>query len=224
MKKAFFCIFLAVFAAFFGCKHDNSQDIELGAADSASLVLPIDTLGEITHRIQLQSRLYTTECHVHKLVLFSDEATLGGRLLDVALPGQRKAVVPIDVTLKAYVDFSNFSASDVILRDSLCIINLPDPKVTITSSRVDHKGTRQYVSALRSKFNDAELSRLAAQGEDSIASHLSQYGIEERARTSCARALVPILTHLGYSESQIVIRFRKKFSDADLRPVYNSQK
>lgn len=225
MKKAFFCLFLTIITAFFGCKHDNSAEIAVNSEDTTTNVAaPIDTMGEIIRRIQLQSRLYTTECHVHKVVLFSDETTVAGRLIDVSLPGHRKAAVPIDVTLKAYVDFGTFSANDVIRQDSLCIINLPDPKVIITSSRVDHEATRQYVSTLRSKFNDAELSRLATQGEDSITAHISQYDIEERARTSCARTIIPILTNMGYKESQIVIRFRKKFTDNDLRPVYSNQK
>lgn len=219
---------MALITAVFACKGDKTTETVIApadiTADTTAYAAPIDTMGEIVGRIQQQSKLYTTECHVRKVVLFTDETSLGGRLFDIAIPGQRKAAVPIDVTLKAYVDFSDFSAESVILRDSICIITLPDPKVVITSSRIDHEGTRQYVSKMRSKFSDAELSRLAAQGEDSIASHIAQYGLEERARTSCARTLVPILLHMGYTDNNVIVRFRKNFNDADLRPISSSEK
>lgn len=224
MKKAFFCVFLTCITAFFGCKDDNCTDVVVQPNDSIDIFAPVDTMGEIVMRIQKQSKLYTTECHVRKVVLFSDDAVIGGRLLDISVPGQRKAAIPIDVTLKAYVDFSDFSADNVMRNDSLCVITLPDPKIVITSSRIDHEGTRQYVSTMRSRFSDAELSALAAQGQDTIASHIAQYGLEEHARTSCARMLVPMLKRMGYDEGNIVIRFRKKFNDAELRPISSSQK
>lgn len=220
MKKALFCIFLCISVSILGCKHDNSAIKAVVTTDSIGPKSePIDTMGVLVARIQQQHRLYTAECQVHKIVLFSDEASLGGRLFDISLPGYRKAAVPIDVTLKAYVDFTNFSASNVSFIDSLCIVTLPDPKVIITASKIDHKATRQYVGMTRSKFTEAELSKIAKQGEDSIAAHIASFGIQDRARESCTRTLLPLLTRLGITEQNIVIRFRKDFNDQDLRPV-----
>lgn len=225
MKKAFFCLLLCLLSIFLGCKdYNKGVDVQLNNADSAASVPAIDTLGEIVARVQQQSKLYTSECKVHKVVLFSDDTRLGGKIFDVSLPGYRKAAVPIDVTLKGYVDFSDFQASSVLMQDSLCIITLPDPHVVITSSKVDHAATRQYVSMARNRFTEAELSRLATQGADTIASHIGEYGIVERSRVSCARTLVPILQHLGFSESNIIIRFRKEYSNSELRPLTSMQK
>lgn len=220
MKKAIFCIFPCLLAAFLGCEHDNSRTNDVVITDSvAPEPEPIDTMGVLVAHVQQQNRLYTAECQVHKVVLFSDEASVGGRLFEVSLPGYRKAAVPIDVTLKAYVDFSEFDSGNVAFHDSLCIVTLPDPQVVITASKVDHTATRQYVSMARSKFSEAELSRLAAQGEDSIAAHIASFGIQDRARESCARTLIPLLTRLGFSEQNVVIRFRKKFDNSELRPL-----
>lgn len=220
MKKAIFCIFLCLLATFLGCKHDNSNINDIAVADTVPPTPePIDTMGVLVARIQQQSRLYTAECQVHKVVLFSDEASIGGKLFDISLPGHRKAAVPIDVTLKSYVDFTDFSASNITLHDSLCIVTLPDPKVVITASRIAHKDIRQYVGLTRSKFTEAELSKIAKQGEDSIAAHLTSFGIQNRARESCARTLMPLLTHLGISEQNVVFRFSKNLTDEDLRPI-----
>lgn len=224
MKKSIFCVISFVFALFFGCKDDNSTDITVSATDSILTPQPFDTLAEVLTRVQLQGKLYTTECQVHKVVLYSDDASVGGRLFSLSVPGDRKVAISIDVTMKGYVDFSTFSEKNVSMNDSMCIITLPDPQVVVTASKLDHEATRQYVSMTRKRFTEAEISRLAAQGEDSVKSHISQYGIVERSRESCARTLVPILTRMGYSEENIVIRFRKKFDDADLQKLSSNQK
>lgn len=225
MKISYFASIACFLMLISGCS-DDKRDVSVRTSDAmkASEVARVDTMGEIVSRIQQQSRLYTTECLVHKVVLFSDDARIGGALIDIPIPGDRKVAIPIDVTLKGYVDFSTFSSRNVIMTDSLCVINLPDPQIVVTSSRVDHKGTRQYVSMTRSKFSEAEISRLATQGEDTIVSHLSSYGIIDQARESCARTLVPILTTMGYDESNVVIRFNRNFTDADIRRITSLQK
>lgn len=223
MKKAIFCIFLCLLTAILACQHDKPT-VDVTISDTlATRTQKIDTVPEIVARVKQQSRLYTTEYKVHKVILYNDEATIGGKVIDISLPGHRKAAIPIDVTLKGYVDFSDFSASNVHINDSLCIITLPDPKVTITSSKVDHEAVRQYVSMTRSKFTDADISRLAAQGEDSIASHIASFGIEERSREACARTLVPMLTAMGFHDKNVIIRFRKSFSNSELLPIENSK-
>lgn len=219
MKKSLFTLTVAALAAFWGCSSHKSGDENVLSGDSVSHIVRIDTMARIVSLVQQQSRLYTSECQIHKVVLFSDETRLGGKLLDIALPGERKVAIPIDVTLKGYIDFSDFSEGNVLLRDSLCVITLPDPKILITSSKIDHKGVRQYVGMTRSKFSDGEITRLSRQGEDSIASHLSNYGIVDRSRESCARTLVPILTKMGYAEDRVIIRFRKNFNDNEIKKL-----
>lgn len=224
MKRTFFGFLACVLTCFAGCKDQSeSTEVDLSGTPPAEERTPAEMRNEIIARVQQQSKLHTAECQVHKVVLFSDEATLTG-LFDIKLPGERKVAVPIDVTLKGYVDFSEFSDNSIIISDSLCIITLPDPQVVITSSRVDHAATRQYVGMTRSKFSDAEIARLAAQGEDTIASHISQYGIVDRSRESCARTLVPLLTHMGFKESNIIVRFRKQFDDSEIRTLKSTNK
>ena len=103
--------------------------------------------------------------------------------------------------------------------DSTLVITLPNPQVIITGTRVDNKGTRQYVDALRSRYTDAEISQLAHQGTDSITAHLSRYGLEEYARQSATRQLVPLLTQLGYKESNISLQFAQPITDNSWKMV-----
>lgn len=187
--------------------------------DTAAHIHPMDSLGMVIARIRLQSKLYTEECRVHKIVLYSDDTKLGGKLLDVSLPGHRKIAIPIDVTLKACVDFSGFSQNNVEHTDSLLILTLPDPQVSITASKVDYAGVRQYVSLTRSNFSDEEIIRLARQGEDSIARHVKELGIIEAARTDATRILLPLLQKTGFAEGNIIVRFRKDFDANDYRKM-----
>lgn len=185
-------------------------------ADAASAE-KVDTLAQLIHSVRLQSRLHTAEMEVHKVVLFTDDSAWGGRLLRLRLPGYRKVAIPIDVTVKGSIDFSLFSALNLTRSDSLLIVTLPDPQLQVTASRIDHAAIRQFLSLGRDAFDDAEITALARQGQDSIVAHLPALGLVEATRHSAARTLVPIFAQMGFAESNIVVRFRKEFSAGELR-------
>ena len=181
-----------------------------------------DTTAWLVMQVNRCSRLYTAEMQIHKLVTHSDDVRLKGRLLssdyDMRLPvGDRKAVVPIDVTLKAYVDLGRFDSTCVARQGRRIVLTLPDPVVIVTASKVDHRGVRQYVDPLRSRYTDVELSDMARQGVDTIVSHIGRYGLTEAARQSATRTLVPLLTRMGYDEADITVRFRPDLTADDLR-------
>ncbi len=227
-KKSMSRLFSIAFWMFAGllsgaCNSGNPTATEVKAGDavgdSSHRELPIRHRKELADAVQQQSRLYTTACHVRKIVLYSDDTRMGGKLLDIPLPGTRKVAIPIDVTLKAYVDFADFSEQNVTVADSICIITLPDPKVVVTASRVDHRQTRQYISMTRSKFSEEEISRLTAQGEDSIVDHIGNYGIIAQSREDCARVLVPMIQRMGFEARNIIVRYRKEYSEDEIRKM-----
>lgn len=204
------------------CRRSPSDSI---SGDAALHAPSADTIDRLVMQINRQARLYTSECKVHKVVLCADdkvlEGSLLGRSIDVShLLGERKVAIPIDVSLKAYVDFSDFGADALLFGpDSTVLLTLPDPAITVTASHIDHKGVRQYVAFARSNFSEADINRFAQQGVDSITAHLDRYGITERARMSCARQIVPIFTAMGYDEHKVSIRFRKDFTPSDLQSL-----
>ena len=107
-----------------------------------------------------------------------------GRVLshdyDINLPlGKRKIAIPVDATVKAYIDFAGFSDANV-RRDSTQIeIVLPEPRIVLTSSRIDHNGIREYVALTRRNFSDEELSAYERQGRDAIIADVAQTDIIE---------------------------------------------
>lgn len=165
-------------------------------------------------QIQKCTRLYTTEYRIHKIVTHDDVLRLKGSLLsqsfDIPLPlGERKVAIPMDATLKAYIDFSNFTEDNVERDGEHITIVLPDPKVVMTSSKINQKEIREYVGLTRSHFTDKELTNYEQQGRQAILNSIPQLGIVEQAQSNAARVLVPMLTEMGYKEENITIAFRR---------------
>lgn len=198
-------IFLALSVS---CGNETPQEPE---------VVATDTMPSLVMQIQKTSRLYTTEYHIHKIVTHDDVVRLKGSLLkqqfNIPLPlGERKIAIPMDATLKAYIDFSDFSEQNVERDGDRITILLPDPKVVLTSSKINQKEIKEYVGLTRSQFTDKELSSYEQQGRLSILNSISAMDILPTAQANAARVLVPMLTQMGYKEENITIAFRKNLS------------
>ena len=182
---------------------------------------PADTVADDTEnhptlvqQVRKCSRLYTTEYRIHKIVTHDDVLRLKGQLLrqdfDIPLPlGERKIAIPMDATIKAYIDFSNFSEQNVERDGDRITILLPDPQVVLTSSKINRDEIREYVGLTRSHFSDKELTGYEQKGREAILKSIPGLGIEETARENAARVLVPLLTDMGYDERNVTIAFRR---------------
>ena len=172
----------------------------------------IDTIPMMVQQIKECSRLYTAEYKVHKIITHSDtsriSATVLGQKLNLNLPGgRRKVAIPIDAVLRAYIDFSNFSEDNVRSEGGKIYIDLPNPHVVITSSKIDHEGIKKYVSIIRSDFSDEELALYEKQGRQDIINDIPNLGILNTARRSAASQLLPLISMLGIPQENIVITF-----------------
>ena len=182
----------------------------------------IDTIPVMVMQIQKCSRLYTAEAHVHKIITHDDQLNLKGSFMkkdfNIHLPGSnRKVAIPMDATIKAFVDFEGFSQKNVSRKGDKIEIILPDPKLVLTNSKIDHKAVKQYVSLTRSNFTDAELTKLEQQGRQSIINDIPNIDLMEQAQFSAANTLIPMLIDMGFKEENIKISFRKKFTLQDLK-------
>ncbi len=216
-RPPLFAYFLTTLSLFAGCSCSDDQPRQSDADYQA-----IDTVPMLIMQIQKCSRLYTTEYKVHKIVTHDDVVSLKGSLLkqdiNIQLPlGDRKIAIPMDATLKAYIDFSQFSEANIERSPGHITILLPDPKVELTSSKVNQKEIRQYVGLVRAGFSDAEITSYEQQGREAIIRSIPQLGIIDRARENAARTLVPLLQQMGWRDDQITVTFRRQFSPADIR-------
>ena len=207
---------------YFCCDWRLQSDDE--ARQEAAIAQGIDTVPMLIMQVQKCSKLYTAEYRVHKIVTHDDALRLKGSLLkkqfDIKVPmADRKIAIPMDAKLKAYIDFSNFSEENIERDGRKITIVLPDPQVTMTSSKIDQKNVRQYVALTRSDFSDAELADYQQQGRQAIIESIPKMGILESAQRNAAKVLVPMLKELGYAEEDITIAFRKQFGSKDVEKL-----
>ena len=213
-------VIIATFAAaaiLSGCSCSGQEESE-----PATVYTSVDTVPLLVMQIQQCSRLYTTEYKVHKIVTHDDVVNLRGSLfkqnINVKLPlGDRKVAIPMDATLKAYIDFSSFSEKNIERDGQKITILLPDPKVELTSTKINQKEIKSYVGLVRAGFTDAELTNYEQQGREAIIQSIPRLGITEMARENAARTLVPMIQQMGYREEDITIAFRKEFKPYDVR-------
>jgi hypothetical protein len=197
------------------CNSNNNKE-ELPVEETV-----IDTIPQIVMQIQQCSRLYTTEVKVHKIVTHDDVVRLKGNLMskqfNISLPlGDRKIAIPMDATLKAYIDFSEFDERSIERDGDKITILLPDPQVVLTSSKINQKDIKEYVGLVRAHFSDSEMSNYEQQGRLAIINNIPQMHIIETAQENAARVLVPMIAQMGYREEDITIAFRKNLSINDI--------
>ena len=209
------CLLLSFFSA---CGKGEKNTAEEKVSDTVK----VDTTALLVHQISNCARLYTTEYQYHKIITYSDDPKIAGNLgsTSFSIPtrlGERKIAIPIDVSVKGYVDFASFSRANIERSDSGIVVVLPDPQIIVTASKIDHAAVRQYIDPLRSRFSDQEMMNFARQGEDSIISHMDKSAILTSAQTGAARVLLPMLHRMGYSEHNATISFRRDLTPESLQ-------
>lgn len=182
----------------------------------------LDTIPMMVMQIQRCSRLYTAEYQLHKIITHDDTKKLEGSFLNkdfsIDLPlGKRKIALPLDATVKAYIDFGDFSEKNIRRQGDRIEVILPDPKVELTSTKINHEDAKQYVAFTRGSFTDEELTSYERQGRDQVVKAIPQLGIVETARSSAASILIPMLEQMGYKRENIRITFRKDFTLKDIQ-------
>ena len=216
LKCAAAALAMAGVTTLLGCQSSDGRQADDAAPQA------VDSLPMLVMQVQKCARLYTTEVKVHKIVTHDDVVRLRGSLLkqdfNVKVPlGDRKIAIPMDATLKACIDFSQFSEKNVERSGEQITIVLPDPKVVLTSSKIDQKSIREFVALSRAHFSDAEMAAYEQQGREAIIESIPDLGIIETAKANAARVLVPMLVEMGYREENITIAFRKEFTLNDIR-------
>ncbi len=186
-----------------------------GSAAPAVAGERVDTIPFMATQLRRCSRLNTAEVRVHKIITHDDikrlSGTLFGKSVSIDLPaGNRKVAIPLYATIKASIDLTKVADSDFVREGGKIEVFLPQPEVVITETHIDHEGIRQYVALTRSRFTDEELQNYERQGREAIERDIPAMRIEDMARESAARQLIPIIQAMGFKESDITISFRDK--------------
>lgn len=186
----------------------------------------VDTIPQMLSQIRRCSKLELTQYKIHVIAKYEDKGSkLEGSILGfdyhVNLPtGSRKIAIPIDASVRAYIDFSDFSEQQIEYVDDDILITLPDPTIEIVHTKVNNKDISTAVALLRRDFSDEEITRFQRMGRDSIEKNIRNIQFTERARKQAASTLIPMIRQLGFDDSHIKIRFRKDLDDSRLQFLY----
>ncbi len=211
MKKILFFVCACIIAFLTSCSSKTETETKTTEPEQ------LNVQEQLVMQIRQCSRIYPTEYRIHKVVTHDDQLRLSGKFLghgyNVHLPlGKRKIAIPIDATVKSYIDMSGFSTANVVRTDSTHIeIILPDPHFTLTASKINHNDIREFVALTRSNFSDEELASYEAQGRDAIIADINKLNLVESARSGAANVIVPIVVAMGYKAENITVTFRKDF-------------
>jgi hypothetical protein len=121
------------------------------------------------------------------------------------------------------VDFSNFSEKNIKRHGDKIEVLLPDPKVELTSSKINHAEIKKQVSILRANFSDAEMANYENQGRAAIINDIPRMNIIPQAQASAANIIIPMIVAMGYPEENITVSFRKQFSVKDLPTLFDAK-
>lgn len=218
MKPTFLYIFipLLLFSSCIG-KKDGKEECS------------IDSIPLMIMQIHKCSRLYSTQVQIRKIIIEEDTKHFKGSFMkheyEIPLPGSKREIaIPIEGTVKAYIDMSNISKDDIHKNGEKIEIVLPDPKMELTSTKIDNKGMKQHVAFFRDNYNDEELTLLQQKGRDEIIKDMSKLNIIGMAQESTAHTLIPLLCQLGYKEENIVITFRHDLNASDIIKEMRTEK
>lgn len=188
-------------------------------AEPATSAEPVDTIPMMISQLRKCSRLYTSEYRIHKIITHEDQVKLSGTVLqkdfNIDLPiGERRIAIPMEATVKAYVDFSKFSKDNVERRGDKLTVYLPDPQIVLTSTRINHKEIRRQVALMRRNFSDKELADYEQQGRKAIVEATKQMDIDENVRQHAANTIIPMIVAMGFRQEDITVTFRKPGNSA----------
>ena len=186
--------------------------------ETATVEDPTQELQQLIYRIQNCSRLYTTEYQVHKIITHeeAEQITVMGVKLNLPFT-DRHIAIPMDATLKAYIDLGAFSSQNIQTDGEKVLVTLPDPHIEVTSAVVDHDGTLKHTTLFSGTYSAREMEALHQQGLKAIEENILKSDIFENARLSATRTLVPLITRMGYKEENIRVVFgQESYTPADL--------
>lgn len=216
-------VILIIFLAIGRCSTEEKKNVNVqtqAATEEEQLNIP-----QLILKIQRCSRLYSTEYKIHKIITHEDQKVMkiGSMSFDIPLT-DRHIAIPMDATIKAYVDMENFSDRNIATNGTHIVITLPEPKIEVTSTIVQHDKTQEHVAIARQNYTAKEQEDLHRQGLLSITENAINNGIIENARASVARTLVPMLQQMGYEDQNIEIRFSKQeYNLSDLPILLDSK-
>lgn len=142
------------------------------------------------------------EYRVRKIVKANDE----GEWYKI---GDRKILFSCTAYLKAGIDMSSFSVSDVEMDRNSGKVSVTIPHASLLSINIPASEVRleyDQVTLLRSSFSAQERNLILRQGEKSIRESVPSLGILEKAEENAVLFFQSLFSRMGFSEIEVLFK------------------
>mgnify|MGYP000860510995 CR=1 FL=1 len=210
MKHLHTYIFIGLLACLFlttGCgkKKANEDD---GVPSKESVILS---------RIKQRADLVTTEVKVRKLAIYDSSKHEKFELKDPKTwkYGERKCIVPVEVTIRYGYDLREMDADDVKITDdsTAVVILLPEPKLIDSGyeAKVDEKAIVRMSSGMRDRISHEEVDRLMVKAYEVVKDDDFSLMVGDEIENNAKVIFESIVKNMGIKNATVVVHRKEEW-------------
>lgn len=181
-------------------KGEGSSDGKIPSAESA-----------ILSQIKQKAELVTTEVRVRKLAIYDSSKHEKFVLKDPRTwkYGERKCIVPVDVTIKYGYNLQGLTADDVKLTEdsTAVVILMPEPQVIDSGyeAKVETASVVRMSSGLRDKISHEEVDRLMEKTYEMVMKENFTSMVSKDVENNTRVVIEGIVRSLGMKNTAVVV-------------------
>ena len=195
--------FLSVIMSFYSCGGKENHKENTGVEST------------ILSHIKQKADLVTTEVRVRKLAIYDSSKHERFELTDPKTwkYGERKCIVPVDVTIKYGYDLRDLTIDDVKLTDdsTAIVILLPTPKIIDAgyNAKVEEKDVVRMSSGLRDKISHEEVDKLMEQAYKAVMAEDFTEQVNKDIENNARLVFASMVKSLGMPNMDVIV-YRKE--------------
>ena len=173
----------------------------------------------ILSRIKQKADLVTTEVKVRKLAIYDSSKHEKFELKDPKTwkYGERKCIVPVDVTIKYGYDLRDLTIDDVKLTDdsTAVMILLPEPKVIDSGyeAKVDEKAIVRMSSGMRDRISHEEVDQLMVQAYKAVMKEDFSAMVNRDIENNAKVVFEAIVRGIGMKNVEVIVRRKEEWGN-----------
>lgn len=155
------------------CACGNDEEKQEAETEKTE-VQTIPTKEQVLGEIKTSGDLVTTELKIRKIALYDTSKSEKFSITDIKTwkYGDRKCIVPLEISIKYGYDINDITANDIIIDNdsSAIVVKLPKPKIIDSSynTYIDEKSVVSMSTGMRSPIGHAEIEEIRKKAYDSV--------------------------------------------------------
>lgn len=192
---------------------DGEKEAETAGTEKPAVPTKEQVLGEI----KTSGDLVTTELKIRKIALYDTSKSEKFSITDIRTwkYGDRKCIVPLEISIKYGYDINDITADDIIIDDdsSAIVVKLPKPKIIDSSynTYIDEKSVVSMSTGMRSPIGHAEIEEIRKKAYDSVMKQDLTGVVGDEVEKNATSLLESMLRGMGFTNITMVTRSRSGF-------------